>query len=71
LFVSADDDLTARVLALEGALARLRTAIAVLTRRVRIGEIDDLIADWADRVMSEDEMEAAFARLDTALDAKL
>ncbi len=64
----ADDELTTRVVALEVELTRLRAAIAALTRRVGIGEVDELIAEFAEQAMSEEQMEAAFARLDTTLD---
>jgi hypothetical protein len=67
---AAGEDLTARVVALEDELARIRAAMTVLTRRLGIGELDELIDELADRPMSEEEMEAAFARLDDALDAK-
>ncbi len=65
----AGEDLTARVVALEDELARLRAAMAALTRRMGVGELDELINELADRPMSEEEMEAAFGRLDAALDS--
>ncbi len=66
---AAGEDLTARVVAIEDELARLRAAMTVLSRRLGTGELDELIDELADRPMSQEEMEAAFARLDAALDS--
>jgi prefoldin subunit 5 len=66
---AAGEDLAARVVAIEDELARLRAVMAALTRQLGVGEFDELIEELADRPMSEEKMEATFARLDAALDS--
>ncbi|MGA8925734.1 MAG: hypothetical protein WB462_05885 [Solirubrobacterales bacterium] len=66
---TAEKNLGDRVKALEEELAKLRRAMASLLERVGNGKSDpDLIDELADRPMSEEEMEAAFARLDAEAD---
>lgn len=65
---TAEKNLSDRVKALEDELAELRRAIASLLERVGNGKSDALIDELADRPMSEEEMEAAFARLDAEAD---
>lgn len=65
---TAEKNLSDRVKALEDELAKLRRAIASLLERVGNGKSDALIDELADRPMSEEEMEAAFARLDAEAD---
>ena len=58
-----------RVKSLEEELAELRRAFASLLERIGNGKSDaDVIDELADRPMSEEEMEAAFARLDAEAD---
>lgn len=65
---TAEKNLSDRVKALEDEFAKLRRAIASLLERVGNGKSDALIDELADRPMSEEEMEAAFARLDAEAD---
>ncbi len=65
---TAEKDLTDRVKALEDELTRLRGLIASLVKRFDPDQDDDLIDEIADKPMSEQEMEAAFARLDAEAD---
>ena len=64
-----DPDLAARVEELERQYEALRRALAALSREVASQEVDELIDELADHPMSETEMEAAFDRLDAALDS--
>lgn len=65
---TAEKDLSDRVKALETELTKLRRAFASLVERLGNGKPEDLIDELADRPMSEQEMEAAFARLDAEAD---
>jgi hypothetical protein len=65
---TAEKNLSDRVKALEQELTKLRQLFASLVERLGNGKSDDLIDELADRPMSEQEMEAAFARLDAEAD---
>lgn len=66
---TAEKNLSDRVKSLEEELAKLRRAFASLLERIGNGKSDaDVIDELADRPMSEEEMEAAFARLDAEAD---
>jgi hypothetical protein len=66
---AAEKSLSDRVKALKDELTRLRGAV-VLSLLERFGNDrgDDLLDELADRPMSEQEMEEAFARLDAEAD---
>lgn len=66
---AASEDLANRVTAIEDELASQRRALAALARRAGAGDLDSLIDELADVPMTEEEMEAAFSRLDVAVDA--
>jgi hypothetical protein len=65
---TAEKSLSDRVKALEEELGKLRRAFVSLLERVGNGKSADLVDELADRPMSEEEMEAAFARLDAEAD---
>lgn len=65
---TVEKDLSDRVKALEDELKRLRNAVVHLVERFGDGGSDDLIERLADKPMSEEEMEAAFALLDAEAD---
>lgn len=65
---TAGDDIADRLQAVENELARQRRALAVLADRLESTDLDRLIDEFADRPMSEEEMETVFARLDATLD---
>ena len=65
---TAEKNLSDRVKTLEQELTRLRQVVASLLERLGNDKSDDLIDQLADRPMSEQEMEAAFARLDAEAD---
>ena len=66
---TAEKNLSDRVKSLEEELAKLRRAFASFLERIGNGKSDtDVIDELADRPMSEEEMEAAFARLDAEAD---
>jgi hypothetical protein len=67
----AEEQVAARLEALEREYAELRQAIAILSKEVAGRDVDALIAEIADRPMTEPEMEASFERLDAALDSRV
>lgn len=66
---TANEDLANRLSAIEDELASQRRALVALAQRTGAGDLDALIDELADVSMTEEEMEAAFARLDVAVDA--